>query len=75
MEGFTKTIEPKTTITGFGHNAVLGVADKVIEAATKGDLKRIVLIGGCDGTESERSYYTNLGTNLPQESLILTLVQ
>lgn len=72
-KGFPKTEEPKTFLTGFGHNTVLSVADQVIKAATEGDLKRIVLIGGCDGTESERSYYTNLATGLPDESLILTL--
>lgn len=73
MEGFSKTQEPKYYLAGFGHNTVMSVADQVIEAATKGDLKRIVLIGGCDGSESERSYYTELAMGLPQESLILTL--
>jgi hydroxylamine reductase len=72
-KGFTKTAEPKYHLTGFGHKTVLSVADKVIGAATAGDLKRIVLIGGCDGTEGERSYYTQLADGLPDESLILTL--
>lgn len=73
MEGFKATKAPKEILTGFGHNAVLGVADQVIEAATEGKLKQLVLIGGCDGSEGERSYYTKLGKALPDESMILTL--
>jgi len=52
---------------------MLGAADGVLGAVSAGDLKRIVVIGGCDGTESARSYYTELADQLPQESLILTL--
>lgn len=73
MEGFKTTKPAKMHLTGFGHAAVLSAAPAVIEAATKGDLKRIVLIGGCDGNESERSYYTKLATSLPDSAAILTL--
>lgn len=73
MEGFPETKAPKEALTGFGHQATLGVADQVIKAATEGHLKRLVLIGGCDGSEGERSYYTKLGMALPDESMILTL--
>ena len=41
---------PSATITvGFGRNAVLGVADTVIDAVKSGDIRRFLLIGGCDG--------------------------
>lgn len=73
MEGFKATKPAKMQLTGFGHSAVLAAAPAVIGAATKGDLKRIVLIGGCDGNESERSYYTKLATSLPDSAAILTL--
>ena len=73
MDGFKATKPAKEVLTGFGHNAVLGVADQVIEAATSGNLKQLVLIGGCDGSEGERSYYTKLAGALPDESMILTL--
>lgn len=72
-EGFKDTQPRSDILTGFGHDAVLSVADKVLDAAGKGDLKRIVLIGGCDGSEGERSYYTKLATGLPQSAMILTL--
>jgi hydroxylamine reductase len=59
--------------TGFGHHAVLGVADVVIEAIKAGDLKHIYLVGGCDGALHGRNYFTNLVEQTPDDSLVLTL--
>ena len=54
LDGFEDD-EPATyTMTGFGHKAVLGIADQVVGAITKGQIKNFFLIGGCDGSESER---------------------
>jgi hydroxylamine reductase len=60
-------------LTGFGHNAVLGVADKVIAAVKAGQIKRFFLVGGCDGAKSGRNYYTELAEKIPQDCVILTL--
>ncbi len=60
-------------LTGFGHNAVLGVADKVIAAVKSGAIKHFFLIGGCDGAKSGRNYYTEFAEKLPQDTVILTL--
>jgi hydroxylamine reductase len=60
-------------LTGFGHNAVLGVADKVIDAVKAGQIKRFFLVGGCDGAKSGRNYYTELAEKIPQDCVILTL--
>ena len=66
--------EPEKTITiGFARNAVLGVADKVIEAVKTGAIKHFFLIGGCDGAKPGRSYYTDLATSVPDDCVILTL--
>ena len=35
LPGFAEDVPGKTVTTGFGHNAVLGVADKVVEAVKK----------------------------------------
>jgi len=59
--------------TGFGHGAVLSLADKVVGAVKSGQLKHIFVIGGCDGTESTRSYFTDLADSTPSDSLILTM--
>ena len=45
----------------------------MIKAIEGGQIKKFMLIGGCDGSESERSYYKNLATKLPSDSVILTL--
>jgi hydroxylamine reductase len=60
-------------LTGFGHNAVLGVADKVVAAVKSGAIKHFFLIGGCDGAKSGRNYYTEFAEKLPQDTVILTL--
>ena len=73
MEGFPETKPAKELLIGFGHQTVLGVADQVLNAVSEGNLKRIVLIGGCDGAEGERNYYKQLAQNLPKETMILTL--
>ena len=74
MKGFPQTIEPahfKTT--GFNHRAVLPLAGEIIDAVQKGVISRILLIGGCDGSQFERSYFTDLAEESPEDSLILTL--
>ena len=58
---------------GFHHSVVMGVADKVVEAVKSGQIKRFYLIGGCDGAEAGRNYYTQLAESAPDESVILTL--
>ena len=74
MDGFDKTVEPaQYTTVGFNHRVVLPLAGKVLEAVDKGQLSRIFLIGGCDGTETERNYFTELANATPDDSLILTL--
>ena len=60
-------------LTGFGHNAVLGVADKVIAAVKSGAIKHFFLIGGCDGAKSGRNYYTEFAEKTPADTVILTL--
>ena len=74
MKGFKKTIDPPVYHTvGFNHRAVLPLANQVIEAAQSGALSRIVLVGGCDGSQHERNYFTDLAEELPDDTLILTL--
>lgn len=63
----------KEILTGFGHNAVLGVADKVIDAVKSGAIKRFFLVGGCDGAKPGRNYYTELVEKAPKDTVILTL--
>ena len=63
----------KEILVGFGHNAVLSVADKVIEAVKGGALKHFFLIGGCDGAKPGRNYFTEFAEKVPKDCVILTL--
>jgi hydroxylamine reductase len=63
----------KEILVGFGHNAVLGVADKVIAAVQAGQIKHFFLVGGCDGAKSGRNYYTEFAEKAPKDTVILTL--
>ncbi len=73
-----KTCLPPTEIetgkitVGFAHNAILNVADKVIAAVKNGDIKRFVVMAGCDGRQHERKYYSEVAAALPQDNVILT---
>lgn len=71
--GFTEDGADQTILVGFGHNAVLGVADKVVEAVKTGAVKRFYLIGGCDGARTGRDYYTEFAEAVPKDCVILTL--
>jgi len=58
---------------GFHHSVILGLADKIIEAVQSGEIKHFYLIGGCDGAEVGRNYFTKMAQMAPEESIILTL--
>lgn len=64
---------PATVLTGFGHNAVLGAADTIIEGVKSGGIKHFFLVGGCDGAKPGRNYYTEFVEKTPQDTLVLTL--
>ena len=59
--------------TGFGHGAVLSIADKIIDAVKKGDIRHIFLVGGCDGAKTGRNYYTEFVKQTPDDTIVLTL--
>jgi len=72
-EGFKEEGPDKTILVGFAHEAVLGVAGKVVEAVKSGALRHFFLIGGCDGAKPGRNYYTELAQAVPKDCVILTL--
>lgn len=59
--------------TGFAHNTVLSVADKVIDCVKQGKISHFFLVGGCDGAKVGRNYYTDFVKQTPKDSIILTL--
>ena len=73
LPGFKEDIPGKTIMTGFGRNAVMGVADKVIDGVKSGAIKHFFLVAGCDGAKPGRNYYTEFVEKVPQDSVVLTL--
>jgi len=59
-------------ITGCSHDAVLALADTVIAAVKKGDVKQFIVMAGCDGRQKEREYYSEFAKALPKDTIILT---
>lgn len=60
-------------LTGFGHDAILENADKIIGAIKAGKIKHIFLVGGCDGAKPGRNYYTEFVQKALPDTIILTL--
>jgi hydroxylamine reductase len=57
---------------GFAHDQLLALADKVVDAVKSGAIKRFVVMGGCDGRQAPRSYFTEVAETLPEGTVILT---
>lgn len=73
LEGFPyNEIEHLITV-GFGRETLLNAADTVIDLVSQKKLRHVFLVGGCDGSRGERSYYTDLAREIPQDCLIMTL--
>jgi hydroxylamine reductase len=73
LPGFSADEDKGQVMVGFGHDAILGVADKVVEAVKAGDIKHFFLVGGCDGAKPGRNYYTELVEKLPSDTIVMTL--
>jgi hydroxylamine reductase len=71
--GFSADGSDKTILVGFGRNAVMSVAGKVIEAVKSGAIKHFFLVGGCDGAKTGRNYYTEFAEKAPKDTVVLTL--
>ena len=73
MEGFPADEDKGSVMAGFGRNAVLSVADKVIDAVKAGKIRHFFLVAGCDGAKPGRNYYTEFVEQVPRDCVVLTL--
>ncbi|MEN6458362.1 MAG: hydroxylamine reductase [Thermoguttaceae bacterium] len=71
--GFPEDAPEQTITVGFGHHAVLAVAEKVVAAVKAKKIRHFFLVGGCDGAKSGRNYYTMFAQAVPKDCVILTL--
>lgn len=72
-KAFTGINGGTTVMTGFARGAVLGEADKIIEAVKSGAIRHFFLVGGCDGARPGRNYYTEFVKQTPADTVVLTL--
>lgn len=65
-------IENVEIVGGFAHDQVTLLLDKVVDAVKNGDIKKFVVMAGCDGRFKDREYYTQFAKSLPKDTVILT---
>lgn len=70
---FTGINGGNSAMTGFGRQTILDNAGAIIDAVKAGAIKHFFLVGGCDGAQPGRSYYTDFVTQTPKDTIILTL--
>ncbi|MFC1994156.1 hydroxylamine reductase [Chloroflexota bacterium] len=73
LPGFTEGIAGKSVMVGFARNAVMSVADKVIDAVKSKNIRHFFLVAGCDGAKPGRNYYTEFVEKVPKDCVVLTL--
>jgi hydroxylamine reductase len=73
MPGFVADTNGKAVMCGFARNAVMSVADKVIDAVKSGAIRHFFLVAGCDGAKPGRNYYTEFVEKVPKDCIVLTL--
>jgi hydroxylamine reductase len=62
-----------TSVVGFHRTVLLDAAPTIVEAVKAGKISRFFVIGGCDGHEVGRNYFTEYAQATPDDSFILTL--
>lgn len=59
--------------TGFSHHFILSHAPAIVDAVKAKAIRHFFLVGGCDGINKKRSYFTEFVKQAPADTLILTL--
>jgi hydroxylamine reductase len=73
LPGFPNDVLGKSVMVGFGHNTVLNIASKIIEAIKSDKIRHFFLVAGCDGAKVGRNYYTEFVEKVPKDCVVLTL--
>ena len=73
LPGFEDDLDKGAVTVGFARNAVLAVADKVVEAVKNKAIRHFFLVAGCDGAKPGRNYYAEFVEKVPQDCVVLTL--
>ena len=65
-------IETGRIIGGFAHSQIMALSELIVNSIKNGDIRKFVVMAGCDGRMKSRKYYTEFAENLPDDVVILT---
>ncbi len=63
----------KTSTVGFHHSVLAANLPAIVNGVKAGQISRFFVIGGCDGAEPGRNYFSDYAQATPKDSFILTL--
>lgn len=72
MPGFVEDAPEKRIRIGYGRTALLGTVDRMASLLKSGELKELLVVGGCDGAKLGRNHYTDLTATVPPNSMVMT---
>ncbi len=64
---------PVFSAIGFHRTALLDQSATLVDAVKADKIRRFFVIGGCDGSEPGRNYFTEYAANTPDDTFVLTL--
>lgn len=73
LPGFDQSHLNGEVTVGYARNAVINLADQIIDLVKKGDIRHFFLVAGCDGAKPGRNYYTEFVKKLPADCVVFTL--
>ena len=65
-------LETGEIVGGFAHDQLMALKDKIVDAVKSGQIRKFVVMAGCDGRHATRDYYTQVALALPNDAIILT---
>jgi hydroxylamine reductase len=67
-----QSLETGTLTIGFAHKQVELLAEPILAAVQRGDVRSFCVMAGCDGRQSSRAYYRDFARDLSRDAIILT---
>ena len=65
-------LENGKIVGGFSYRQAMRLSDKIADAINSGEIRKFVVMAGCDGRMKNREYYTEFAKALPHDTVILT---
>ena len=59
-------------VIGFAHDQLDEYFEEIVENVRNENIRRFIVLAGCDGRQKKREYYADIAANLPLDTIILT---